>query len=161
MQGLMDRGLKVVSEVFDAYSKMVYWTAFDVCGDFESASDTLVKVFLCAIRNRRLSFMKEPAKWRWFYIKSRSAGRKLLTGRSNTKPVNEGNMSTGKTEQNAEAALLQQAMTRIPSEYKSLILLRYYAQAEINQISWALNLPYSIVERKLKEAKSLLEEELR
>jgi RNA polymerase sigma-70 factor (ECF subfamily) len=147
---------------FNNYHNMVYRTAFLITGSKEEAEDVLQEVFLASWKARQTY---NPAKGKlttWLY----SITVKTATRRHRKKvffsleALEEMPGSFPSPEELTISRLEYQAMVKdlytLPVKLRTVLILRYFNELSLNEISGILNIPVGTVKSRLHQGLKML-----
>ncbi|MCR2821730.1 sigma-70 family RNA polymerase sigma factor [Lederbergia panacisoli] len=158
----------VIEQLMDFYSEKVYLLAYSFVKDKGLAEDISQEVFLKAYKYLD-SFRQEAALKSWLYritvntskdFLKKKGMKQLLLGSSffeNFKRTESAEISFLKSDRNEE--LLQSILT-LPMKYRAVIVLHYFYDVKINELSSILNLNTNTVKTRLSRGRGILKQKL-
>lgn len=164
-------------QLVEAHYRAVYNTAYRMLDDFHAAADATQVTFLRAFENLP-SFRGASALGTWLYRivmnvcldelrKRRHQPASLIAEDEEEKDPQEREIpdESGDPESLAEQQerqrLVQQAIGRLPEDYRAIIVLYDLRGLSYQQISQVLGVPLGTVKSRLNRARQALREELR
>ncbi len=146
---------------FELYGKMLYKIAFLYLGNSTDAEDVLQDVFVKYL-NKKIQFKDEQHEKAWFIRVTQNNCKDLLK-RSEHKNSSLDSVSL-KEEQffkNDETKIdVYKKLLMLEPKYKSVIVLYYYQDFTVAEISKALKISESAVKMRLKRGREILKLEL-
>ena len=166
---------ELYSEIIDRYSGKVYSTAYSYTHSQEEARD-LVQEILIKTYNSLRSFKEDARFSTWLYRIvvnscidwSRKKKSKAIMTAISFEDTNIFEMITSDTE-GPEELLLQQenkeairnAVGNLPELYKTVLILYYFEELQVQEICSILDSPRKTIETRLYRAKKILKSILR
>ena len=149
---------KEFEKKYQNYGKMLYKIAFLYVGNSSDAEDVLHDVFMKYLETKR-SFKDETHEKAWFI---RVTQNKCL---DRLKKSERKNVSLSSVEETAyeESENLKDILKRVlelPEKYKSSVILYYYNDMTVKEISSILKISVSAVKMRLERARNILKLEL-
>lgn len=159
----MEDATQLVTRLYESYSKDVLRVSYFYLGNREKAEDIMQEVFMKVHKNPPL--LEEGKEKSWLlkvalnlcrdYWRSCWAKRVIL----GTKMLELAPADDEIAERDEKAALMQ-AVYKLPPQYKEVILLFYYQNLSIKDISEMLNQPEGTIASRISRARGLLKQEL-
>lgn len=149
---------KEFEKKYQNYGKMLYKIAFLYVGNSSDAEDVLHDVFMKYLETKK-NFKDENHEKAWFI---RVTQNKCL---DRLKKSERKNVSLSSVEETAyeESENLKDVLKKVlelPEKYKSSVILYYYNDMSIKEISLILKISVSAVKMRLERARKLLKLEL-
>ena len=142
-------------EVYETYGKMLYRTAFLYLGNADDTEDILQEVFIKYL-TARPPFNDTEHEKAWLLLVTRNACRNYV------KKHRKGNVSLEdydapeqSPDRDTRLDVLRQ-VTSLPPKYKEVIILFYYNNLTVAEISKLLSITQSAVKMRLKRGKGKL-----
>lgn len=161
--------------LIDRYSSKVYSTAYSYTHNHEEARDLVQEIFIKAF-NSLTTFKLEAKFSTWLYriaVNSCIDWSRKKKNKTNILTLNfeEGNILDTIPDEgdNPEEALLREenkeavraAVDNLPEIYKTALILYYFEELQVQEISSILDCPKKTVETRLYRARSMLKELLK
>jgi RNA polymerase sigma-70 factor (ECF subfamily) len=145
--------------IVERYQRVLFTVALRMLGDHDQASDATQNAFINAYR-RLGSFDPERRFFSWIY---RILVNECLNDRRDRRPHEEltPDMATvGSPAELLEAderrRLVQQAILRLPLEYRQVIVLRHFTGLSYDEIAEVVGVPVKTVKSRLHTARERL-----
>ncbi len=162
--------MRLLEVFYEEHSKTVYWAAFGVLHDMESAKDVMQNVFLSANRHlETLGGMSTEQRRSWLYRAAVNASIDLL--RKNKRVVSSEDLTLERAddapgpEEELESKEMQsavrKALLRLPEKYQRPLTLYYFAEMDYKAICGLLQLNEGTLKSRMARGRSLIEKELR
>ncbi|MDX1964396.1 MAG: sigma-70 family RNA polymerase sigma factor [Pirellulales bacterium] len=156
-----------LAELVRAHTDSLYRYAYRLCGSATDAEDLVQQAFMLAQQNFHQLRGADTAR-AWLFALVRSAfGRYLRQTRQ--APVTQTLQSLDQTELNLPArvppddldpAILDQALQRLPPEYRQILVGFYFEECSYKELAARLEIPVGTVMSRLSRAKVWLREQL-
>lgn len=145
---------------YKEYGKMLYKIAFLYFGNSYDAEDALQEVFIKLMYDSP-SFKDENHEKAWLIRVTQNKCKDMLKlSRYKNIPIDEMEISDFiKTESDAQLDVIKQVVA-LPSKYKTAIILYYYYDYSVAEISKTLQISNSAVKMRLKRGREILKIEL-
>lgn len=143
--------------VIKNYAKTVFRLAFAQVRTKSDADDIFQEVFLRYIRTNP-SFMSEEHRKAWLIRVTINCSKKFWSSSWRKKTVSFEDRPVFSTPEENE---LDEALTKLPPTYRSVIHLFYYEGYSVEEIGRILNAKQSTVRTQLTRARALLSQELK
>lgn len=159
-------GGRTLESLYEGFSKAVYWAAFGVLHDRETAADVMQNVFLSAHRHMdTLGGMTDEQCRAWLYRSAVNGSIDLLRRNKRIVPVEDAGMaeadSAAGPEEEAEAGELRrtvhEAVASLPEKYREPLMLYYFAEMDYKQISALLQTSEGTLKSRMSRGRALLE----
>ncbi len=152
--------------IYEAYSKMVYWSAFGIVKDRETAADVMQTVFLRALKHRhKLDTLADPQLKAWLYRASVNLAIDRTRRDKRTVAIDETGLNeqadpSEKPEDTAisrdEARRVRDAVAALPEHYREPIMLYYFAQMGYHDIAALLNVSEGTLKSRMSRGREML-----
>lgn len=149
---------KEFEKKYQNYGKMLYKIAFLYVGNSSDAEDVLHDVFMKYLETKR-SFKDEDHEKAWFIRVTQNKCLDRLK-KSERKNVSLSSVEEAPYEQNESLKDVLKKVLELPEKYKSSVILYYYNDMSIKEISSILKISVSAVKMRLERARKLLKLEL-
>lgn len=159
----MENAAQLVTRLYECYSKDVLRVSYFYLGNREKAEDIMQEVFMKVHKNppqleegKEKSWLLKVALnlcrdyWRSSWAKRVILGTKTLE----LAPADD------EIEEREKKASIMQAIYKLPPQYKEVILLFYYQNLSIKDISELLNQAEGTIASRISRARGLLKQEL-
>ena len=145
---------------YQEYGKMLYKIAFLYLGNSYDAEDALQEVFIRLMYNAP-SFKDKNHEKAWLIRVTQNKCRDMLkSSHSKTASLDDIEISDFvKTENDAQLDVLKQVVA-LPAKYKTAVILYYYYDYSVFEISKTLQISQSAVKMRLKRGREILKLEL-
>ena len=145
---------------YNEYGKMLYKIAFLYFGNSYDAEDVLQEVFIRLMYNAP-SFKDENHEKAWLIRVTQNKCRDMLkSSHSKNTSIDDIEISDFvKTENDAQLDVIKQVVA-LPAKYKTVIILYYYYDYSVSEISKTLQISNSAVKMRLKRGREILKIEL-
>lgn len=145
--------------VYDMYGDMIYKIAFLYLGTPEDAEDVMQDVFVRLI-TKAPEFKDEEHRKAWIIRTSQNRCRDKLRA-SARKNLNIDDYSFPSEDGDTDAKIdVINGIYKLPSIYKSAVILYYYYDYSVKEIAKTLKISTSSVKMRLKRGRELLKIEL-
>lgn len=155
---------QLFTEIFNNNADSITKLCYLYLKDRELAQDATQETFLKAYKS--LNSFREHSKINtWLSSIAINTCKNIIRNSKYNKtdiPLNEAEYQLRCTlTDNDETLSVSEAVSALPSEFKEVILLRYYQDLPIKSIAKILSLPQTTVNYRLLKAKSLLKDTLK
>ncbi len=148
-------------EKYQLYGKMLYKIAFLYLGNSTDSEDVLQDVFLKYL-SKKHDFKTDEHEKAWFIRVTQNKCKDVLRG-SNLKNCSLEN-ATFKDEEYFDLDETKMdifcQLLKLPSKYKAVVILHYYEDLSVSEISKMLKISQSAVKMRLKRGREILKLEL-
>lgn len=143
---------------YNDYGKMLFKIAFLYVGNSADAEDVLQDVFIKYLSGS-YSFKDSNHEKAWFIrvTQNKSLDFLKLKGRKN---ISLDDISTFTYEKDSDSADVIKEILALPEKYKSSVILYYYNDYSVEEISKILKISKSAVKMRLKRSREILKTEL-
>jgi RNA polymerase sigma-70 factor (ECF subfamily) len=153
------------------YQDRLYGSLVHVLGDQADAQDVAQEAFIQAYRNLK-GFRGQSAFYSWLYRIALNSSFSLRRRRRPTLSIDRQRELLGVDavdpagrpecvlEQQEEIALVRQALSDLPEEYRAILVLREFDRHEYEEIAEILNVAIGTVRSRLHRARLQLKERL-
>jgi RNA polymerase sigma-70 factor (ECF subfamily) len=150
--------------LIDRYERPVFNTVLHMVGDAEDAREVCQQVFMKAFEHLA-SYDRERKFFSWIYRMAINESINHLKARHPHEPLNERlQCPLANPAQQFEAleqgTHLHEAIMRLDSNYRAVIILRHFLHLSYGEVADVLNLPGKTVKSRLFSARQLLREAL-
>jgi RNA polymerase sigma-70 factor (ECF subfamily) len=145
--------------LYERYYRMAVGIARSRLSDWHLAEDAAQESF--AIACRRLALLKDPRRFsEWLGTICRRTAGHMARSRTNHRPIDHASVSAPQASDNKEAAdRLEQALKRLPTNVREVIVLHYFSGLSYEEISQALSMTQQAVHGRLQRARRALRAE--
>lgn len=157
-----------IERLVEEHYAELYRYAFRLTGNATDAADTTQQTFLNA--QRHLESIRDPAKVRgWLYSILRNTFLKLRRKKTaapasnleiNLDHINDPAFDAARPIPEFDAEDLQRAITELPDEFRTVVLMFYFEECSYREIARALEIPAGTVMSRLSRAKGHLRKRL-
>ncbi len=156
--------------LYDAHVKVVYWAAYGVTHNAESAKDAVQNAFLSAHRNMSaLKSMTNEQCRAWLYRCAVNTSIDMLRRNKRSIPVEdagvlEADLAPGpeaQAERNEQNAALHAALAALPEKYRQPLYLYYFAEMDYHELAHALDVNEGTLKSRMSRGRGMLEKALR
>lgn len=157
--------MRTVSDIYDRYAKMIYFTAFGLCHDGELASDGLQTVFLRVMQHERMVVELGERQLRaWLCKVTRNAMLDMIKKSARETPVEgvgdklrDDELPEEQYIQKCESKALLQALGKLPALYRAPIELCYFAELSGKEAAKVLGVKESTLRSRILRGKGILQ----
>lgn len=157
--------MRTISELYDKYAKMIYFTAYGVCHSGEIASDVLQIVFLRVVQHEHMVMALPEQRLRgWLCKVARNAAIDAIKKNARELPcekVEPQGFAPGQPEETCirkyENETLMKAVERLPHIYRAPIELCYFAELSGREAAKVLGIKESTLRSRLLRGKAMLQ----
>lgn len=149
----------------EKYQNPVYRVIFKIVGDADDAKEITQDVFVKAYETLA-QFNPDFKFFSWIYRIAINAALRFEKRKRNFMPIQqyretdgEPDVSVGMDTREREK-LLKSSIEDLGDNYKSVVLLKYYAELSYTEISESLGIPEKTVKSRLFDARRILKEKL-
>lgn len=162
-----DSRMRDFDSIYEQYSRLVYWVAYNVVKNGDEALDITQEVFLRALDKMSvISEYNEVQLKGWLYRVARNASLDLIRKRKRETLYDETPFDladTGLTplEQildDEKKRLLMQAVSKLSDIYREPIMLHYFSGMNYSEIADLLNLTEGTIKSRMSRARTQLME---
>ena len=160
-----------VSEIYDRYAKMIYFTAYGVCHNGETAADVLQIVFMRVMEHERTVMrLSGPQLRSWLFRVAHNAVLDIVKrSRKETPaaleweayPADQAEQPEEAYLQKCDAAALVRALESLPDLYRSPIELCYFAELSGKEAAKLLGVKETTLRSRILRGKAMLQSILR
>ena len=143
---------------YNDYGKMLFRIAFLYVGNFADAEDILQDVFIKYLSGR-YSFKDSDHEKAWFIRVTQNKALDFLK-RKGRKNISLDDIENFTYEKNDNSADILREILALPEKYKSSVILYYYNDCSVEEISKILKISKSAVKMRLKRSREILKTEL-
>ena len=145
---------------YNQYGKMLYKIAFLYFGNSYDAEDALQEVFIKLMYDAP-SFKDNNHEKAWLIRVTQNKCKDMLKSSSNKNTsIDDIELSDFvKTESDSQLDVIKQVVS-LPAKYKTAIILHYYYDYSVSEISKTLQISHSAVKMRLKRGREILKLEL-
>ncbi len=158
-------------KIYNDYSRLVYWAAYRVVAQCETAEDVTQTVFERVLLNEsKLARLNEPQLKSWLYRVATNLAlditRKGMRERLDAEPLSEEIPDESPTPE-AEAMernrteRIRAAIDSLDEAYRQVILLHYYSELTVREISECTGISEGTIKSRLVRARMLLADKLK
>lgn len=154
--------------LYEAYAPMVYWTAYSMANNYDTAMEITQIVFMKAYENWGVLQELEIAQAKsWLYKAARNAMidriRKerrevMMESLPERMDSNESSQPESAMLRNARADALFTLVQSLPRIYREPVLLHYFAELNQKEAAFALRITDGTYRSRLSRARALLEQ---
>lgn len=144
--------------VFENYGKMLYKIAFLYLGNKDDAEDVLQEVFIKYLRSSK-SFKSCEYEKAWLIRVTQNKCRDLLKSPFRKVVDYEDMVCSVFSNNDLQIDIIKQ-LVLLPPKYKSVVILHYYNEYSVKEISDILKISESAVKMRLKRGREILKLEL-
>ena len=145
-------------EKYELYAKMIYNIAYSHLKNVNHSEDVVQEVFLKYLNNYHKLESLDHEKF-WLIRVTMNEAKNVLKSSWNTKVnVIEEDSYPYQDEVNEERRFFEM-IYKLPDKYKTVIILFYYENLDIKEISKVLHLSEAAVKKRLERARNILKEE--
>ncbi len=149
---------KEFESVFENYGKMLYKIAFLYLGNVADAEDILQEVFIKYLKSDK-PFKNDEHKKAWLIRVTQNKCKDYL--KSPFRNSGSYDESTAFMHSNSDLNIdVIKKTVSLPQKYKSVIILHYYYNYSVKEISATLKISESAVKMRLKRGREILKMEL-
>ncbi|MCH5278222.1 MAG: sigma-70 family RNA polymerase sigma factor [Christensenellaceae bacterium] len=152
--------------IYNDYSRLVYWAAYKVVSNCETAEDITQSVFEKVIRHMgKLSELNDAQLKGWLYKVStnlaldttRKSTRELLKDEPLGDDVADSDaLPDIEVEDKLQRMAVRQAIDKLDDIYKEVVLLHYFSEMTVREISQNTGISEGTVKSRLVRARTLL-----
>jgi RNA polymerase sigma factor (sigma-70 family) len=162
-----DKGI-VIEQLMDLYAEKVYLLAYSFVNDRGLAEDISQEVFLKVYKYLD-SFRGEAALRSWIYRITVNTSKDILKKKSMKQLLLESSyLENFKKTESAETSFLKadrneqllQSILTLPMKYRAVIVLHYFYDVKINELSSVLDLNINTVKTRLSRGRDILRRKL-
>lgn len=143
---------------YNDYGKMLFKIAFLYVGNSADAEDILQDVFIKYLSGR-CSFKDSDHEKAWFIRVTQNKALDFLK-RKGRKNISLDDIENFTYEKNDNSADILREILALPEKYKSSVILYYYNDYSVEEISKILKISKSAVKMRLKRSREILKTEL-
>lgn len=163
-------GAKTLEQLYDTFSKAVYWASFGVLHDREAAADVMQNVFLRAHKHMEtLTTMSIEQQRAWLYRSAVNASIDTTRRNKHTVAVEDAGLdraddAPGPEEsaaQNETRNAVRAALMKLPEKYRQPLTLYYFADMDYKEIAPLLDINEGTLKSRMSRGRALMEKELR
>ena len=143
---------------YNDYGKMLFKIAFLYVGNSADAEDILQDVFIKYLSGR-YSFKDSDHEKAWFIRVTQNKALDFLK-RKGRKNITLDDIENFTYEKNDNSADILREILALPEKYKSSVILYYYNDYSVEEISKILKISKSAVKMRLKRSREILKTEL-
>ena len=143
---------------YNDYGKMLFKIAFLYVGNSADAEDILQDVFIKCLSGR-YSFKDSDHEKAWFIRVTQNKALDFLK-RKGRKNISLDDIENFTYEKNDNSADILREILALPEKYKSSVILYYYNDYSVEEISKILKISKSAVKMRLKRSREILKTEL-
>lgn len=157
--------------IYTDYSRLVYWAAYRVIAQNEVAEDVTQTVFeRVLLHEAKIASLSEPQLKSWLYRTATNLAidivRKSTHEQTDANPIGEelaDEASTPETEtlERAKSERVRRAVDSLDEVYRQVILLHYYSNLTVREISEYTGISDGTIKSRLVRARMLLADELK
>lgn len=152
--------IRAFENLVDKYQKPVFNIVYRMCHDYEDARDITQGVFVRAYQNLK-SFTPKFKFFSWIYRIAINETLNHLDKKKDTAEISEFQKSDDKNPEENYTQMelnenIQQALLKIDSKYRALILLKHFQNYSYQRISEIMDLPEKTVKSRLFSARQQL-----
>jgi RNA polymerase sigma-70 factor (ECF subfamily) len=156
---------RALEEMVGIYEKPVYNAAYRILGNPDDAADTTQVVFLKTFENLE-SYNPKYKFFSWIYRITVNESINQIKRFRKLQPLDENEAAaTRGPDANVEAndleRVLQEGLMALTNDYRTVMVLRHFADCSYRQISDILQIPEKTVKSRLYSARQLMKENLR
>lgn len=157
--------MATISGIYDHYARMVYFSAYSVCRDRETAWDVLQIVFMrCVEQENTLRRLAEGQLRAWLFKVTRNAVLDMVKRRARELP-SESPILDGIAREEPETLYLKkdedrklmEALQGLPDRYRTPIELCYFAGLSGREAAKLLGIKESTMRSQISRAKDMLQ----
>ena len=149
---------KEIDAKYNDYGKMLFKIAFLYVGNSADAEDILQDVFIKYLSGR-YSFKDSDHEKAWFIRVTQNKALDFLK-RKGRKNISLDDIENFTYEKNDNSADILREILALPEKYKSSVILYYYNDYSVEEISKILKISKSAVKMRLKRSREILKTEL-
>ena len=149
---------KNVTDAYDKYANMLYQLSLSHMQHREDAEDVIQEVF-CKYYTKAPHFADEAHEKAWFIRVTQNNAINLLK-RKGRKNISLDDICGFTYEKNIDSSDILKKVIALPEKYKSTVILYYYDDYSVDQISEILTISKSAVKMRLKRGREILKLEL-
>lgn len=143
---------------YNNYGKMLFRIAYLYVGNSADAEDILQEVFMKYLAGK-YRFKNSEHEKAWFIRVTQNNAIDLLK-RKGRKNISLDDISGFTYEKNNDSTDILKKVIALPEKYKSTVILYYYDDYSVDQISKILKISKSAVKMRLKRGREILKLEL-
>lgn len=143
---------------YNDYGKMLFRIAYLYAGNSSDAEDILQEVFMKYLSGK-YRFKNSEHEKAWFIRVTQNNAINLLK-RKGRKNISLDDISGFTYEKNNDSSDILKKVIALPEKYKSTVILYYYDDYSVDQISEILKISKSAVKMRLKRGREILKLEL-
>lgn len=143
---------------YNDYGKMLFKISFLYVGNSADAEDILQDVFIKYLSGR-YSFKDSDHEKAWFIRVTQNKALDFLK-RKGRKNISLDDIENFTYEKNDNSADILREILALPEKYKSSVILYYYNDYSVEEISKILKISKSAVKMRLKRSREILKTEL-
>ena len=143
---------------YNDYGKMLFRIAFLYVGNSADAEDILQDVFIKYLSGR-YSFKDSDHEKAWFIRVTQNKALDFLK-RKGRKNISLNDIENFTYEKSTDSADILKEILALPEKYKSSVILYYYNDCSVEEISKILKISKSAVKMRLKRSREILKTEL-
>ena len=143
---------------YNDYGKMLFRIAFLYVGNSADAEDILQDVFIKYLSGR-YSFKDSDHEKAWFIRVTQNKALDFLK-RKGRKNISLNDIENFTYEKSTDSADVLKEILALPEKYKSSVILYYYNDCSVEEISKILKISKSAVKMRLKRSREILKTEL-
>lgn len=143
---------------YNDYGKMLFRIAFLYVGNSADAEDILQDVFIKYLSGR-YSFKDSNHEKAWFIRVTQNKALDFLK-RKGRKNISLNDIENFTYEKSTDSADILKEILALPEKYKSSVILYYYNDCSVEEISKILKISKSAVKMRLKRSREILKTEL-
>ena len=143
---------------YNDYGKMLFRIAYLYVGNSSDAEDILQEVFMKYLSGK-YRFKNPEHEKAWFIRVTQNNAINLLK-RKGRKNISLDDISGFTCEKNNDSSDILKKVIALPEKYKSNVILYYYDDYSVDQISEILKISKSAVKMRLKRGREILKLEL-
>ena len=158
MRAVRQGDLDSLSRLFERHHRPLFGYLYRMAGDRVTAEDLVQDVFVRVLKYRH-TFRNEHSFERWLFQIARNVGRDFAGGRFTTEVLDDDmEIETGEPgpgaafERREDAALVRQALRRLPADKRELIVLSRYRGMTYDQLAELLQAEAGTIRVRLHRA---------
>lgn len=158
-----------LEELYEMHAKTVYWAAYSVSRDSESAKDAVQNVFLSALRHTEtLKNLGAEQQHAWLYRAGVNSSIDMLRRNKRSIPVEDaGYMEADPAygpqtllERSETSTEVQKAVAALPKKYREPIMLYYFAELDYKKIAALLQMNEGTLKSRMSRGRELIKKQL-
>lgn len=158
-----------LEELYETHAKTVYWAAYSVSRNSNSAKDAVQNVFLNALRHiETLEGLSAEQRRAWLYRAGVNSSIDILRRNKRSIPTEDAGYAVADPAQGPEVLTesketsneVQKAVRALPKKYREPIMLYYFAELDYKKIAVLLQMNEGTLKSRMSRGRELIKKQL-